>query len=266
MPKGVAVAHGPIALHCQAITQRYAMDRSTRELLFMSFAFDGAQERWLSTLLAGGQLVLRDNRLWTPEETWQALHRHSITIACFPPAYLQQLAEYAEGRDNPPAVHTYCFGGDAVAQSNFELVKRTLRPRQLTNGYGPTETVVTPLLWNAAADAECGAAYAPIGTAVGARSLYILDPQLNPVPTGVAGELYLGGTELARGYHRRPGLSAIWCASVPMVSSTTSGASTIRSRSVVSASNWVRSKRACASSLACVRRWWSPVTAALASN
>jgi len=208
MPKGVAVAHGPIALHCQAITQRYAMDRSTRELLFMSFAFDGAQERWLSTLLAGGQLVLRDNRLWTPEETWQALHRHGITIACFPPAYLQQLAEYAEGRDNPPAVYTYCFGGDAVAQSNFELVKRTLRPRQLTNGYGPTETVVTPLLWNAAADAECGAAYAPIGTAVGARSLYILDPQLNPVPTGVAGELYLGGTELARGYHRRPGLSA----------------------------------------------------------
>ncbi|MFJ3451672.1 non-ribosomal peptide synthase/polyketide synthase, partial [Pseudomonas sichuanensis] len=208
LPKGVAVSHGPIARHCEAIIQRYGMGRETRELLFMSFAFDGAQERWLSTLAAGGRLVLRDERLWTAEETWNALHQHGITIACFPPAYLQQLAEYGEGRDNPPPVDTYCFGGDAVANSNFELVKRTLRPRQFTNGYGPTETVVTPLLWNAAGDANCNAAYAPIGSGVGARSLYILDAQLNPVPEGVAGELYIGGYELARGYHRRPGLTA----------------------------------------------------------
>jgi hypothetical protein len=61
------------------------------ELLFMSFAFDGAQERWLSTL-RGGCLVMRD-QLWTAEQTWQALHEQAITIACFPPAYLQQLAE-----------------------------------------------------------------------------------------------------------------------------------------------------------------------------
>ncbi|MCY4124733.1 MAG: condensation domain-containing protein, partial [Pseudomonas sp.] len=64
-PKGVAVARGPLAMHCQAIIERYGMSEATRELLFMSFAFDGAQERWLSTLAAGGQLVVRDNRLWT---------------------------------------------------------------------------------------------------------------------------------------------------------------------------------------------------------
>ncbi|MEW2856432.1 hypothetical protein AB1B00_30515, partial [Pseudomonas aeruginosa] len=90
------VARGPLAMHCQAIIERYGMSEATRELLFMSFAFDGAQERWLSTLAAGGQLVVRDNRLWTPEETWQVLHEQAITIACFPPAYLQQLAEYGQ--------------------------------------------------------------------------------------------------------------------------------------------------------------------------
>ncbi|HAL67373.1 MAG TPA: non-ribosomal peptide synthetase, partial [Pseudomonas sp.] len=58
-PKGVAVARGPLAMHCQAIIERYGMSEATRELLFMSFAFDGAQERWLSTLAAGGQLVVR---------------------------------------------------------------------------------------------------------------------------------------------------------------------------------------------------------------
>ncbi|UVM20188.1 non-ribosomal peptide synthase/polyketide synthase [Pseudomonas wadenswilerensis] len=206
-PKGVAVARGPIAMHCRAIAERYAMNTQTRELLFMSFAFDGAQERWLSTLLCGGCLIVRDNQLWTAEQTFNVLHEQAITIACFPPAYLQQLAEYAEGRV-PPAVQVYCFGGDAVAEANFERVKRTLKPRYLTNGYGPTETVVTPLLWKVDANAQCNAAYAPIGTRVGERTLYVLDSQLNPLPMGAAGELYIGGQGLARGYHARPGLSA----------------------------------------------------------
>ncbi|VVP79795.1 D-alanine--poly(phosphoribitol) ligase subunit 1 [Pseudomonas fluorescens] len=208
MPKGVAVARGPLLMHCQAIIERYGMDAATRELLFMSFAFDGAQERWLSTLLAGGALVLRDNRLWTAEETWDALHAHGISIACFPPAYLQQLAEHAQGRDNPPPVQVYCFGGDAVAEASFELVRRNLRPRWITNGYGPTETVVTPLLWKAAEGDVCGAAVAPIGQRVGERTLHVLDDQLNPLPHGVAGELYIGGQGLARGYRGQPGLSA----------------------------------------------------------
>ncbi|WP_430540209.1 amino acid adenylation domain-containing protein, partial [Pseudomonas entomophila] len=208
-PKGVAVANAPIRMHCAAIAERYGMTRDTRELLFMSFAFDGAQERWLTTLSCGGQLVLRDNRLWTPEETWHALHQHGISVACFPPAYLQQLAEFAQTQEQaPPPVSIYCFGGDAVAEANFELVKQALRPQWLTNGYGPTETVVTPLLWKVAADGECGAVYAPIGSRVGERTLYVLDDALNPLPPGVAGELYLGGQGVARGYHQRPGLSA----------------------------------------------------------
>ncbi|MCE1117369.1 amino acid adenylation domain-containing protein [Pseudomonas sp. NMI795_08] len=206
-PKGVAVAHGPLAMHCQAIAERYGMDAQTRELLFMSFAFDGAQERWLTTLMGGGRLVIRPNELWTPEQTWQALHEQAIDIACFPPAYLQQLAEYAEGRE-PPAVRIYCFGGDAVAQANYDLVRRNLRPQALTNGYGPTETVVTPLLWRVDASQPCDAVYAPIGSRVGRRTLYVLDSALNPVADGVAGELYIGGEGLARGYHQRPGISA----------------------------------------------------------
>ncbi|MGE7993560.1 amino acid adenylation domain-containing protein, partial [Pseudomonas sp. NPDC089554] len=208
-PKGVAVANEPIRMHCAAIAERYGMTRDTRELLFMSFAFDGAQERWLTTLSCGGQLVLRDNQLWTPEQTWHALHRHAISVACFPPAYLQQLAEFAQTQEQaPPPVSIYCFGGDAVAEANFERVKQALRPQWLTNGYGPTETVVTPLLWKIAADGACDAVYAPIGTRVGERTLYVLDDALNPLPPGVAGELYIGGQGLARGYHQRPGLSA----------------------------------------------------------
>ncbi|MCY1508862.1 Dimodular nonribosomal peptide synthase [compost metagenome] len=208
LPKGVAVARGPIHRHCRGIIGLYELDSASRELHFMSFAFDGAQERWLSVLLAGGSLVVRDDSLWTPEQTLAALHEHGVTVACFPPAYLQQLAEVAERQGQAPAVQVYCFGGDAVPEASFELVKRALRPRRLVNGYGPTETVVTPLLWRAEASETCDAAYAPIGRGVAGRGLYVLDADLNPLPVGVAGELYLGGECLARGYHQRAGLTA----------------------------------------------------------
>ncbi len=126
----------------------------------------------------------------------------------FPPVYLQQLAEHAERDGNPPPVRVYCFGGDAVAQASYDLAWRALKPKYLFNGYGPTETVVTPLLWKARAGDACGAAYMPIGTLLGNRSGYILDGQLNLLPVGVAGELYLGGEGVARGYLERPALTA----------------------------------------------------------
>ncbi|WP_353231753.1 amino acid adenylation domain-containing protein [Pseudomonas helleri] len=207
-PKGVAVAREPIARHCQGIIELYELSPASRELHFMSFAFDGAQERWLSVLLAGGSLVIRGDNLWTPEQTLQMLHEQQVNVACFPPAYLQQLAEVALTQGPPPAVHTYCFGGDAVPDASFELVKRALQPQRLVNGYGPTETVVTPLLWRAEVTQQCDAAYAPIGRSVAGRGVYVLDADMNPLPVGVSGELYLGGECLARGYHHQPGLSA----------------------------------------------------------
>jgi amino acid adenylation domain-containing protein len=204
-PKSVAVAHGPLSMHVQAIAELYEMDPGNRELHFMSFAFDGAHERWITALISGSTLVVRDNTLWTAEQTLAVLHRQRISVACFPPAYLLQLAEHAElqGGD-PPPVRIYCFGGDAVPDATFERVKHTLKPQFLVNGYGPTETVVTPLLWKIAADGHCEAMYAPIGRRVGTRSLHVLDMDLNPLPVGMVGELYIGGRGVARGYHRHP--------------------------------------------------------------
>ena len=207
-PKGVSVAHGPLAMHCQAIGQRYEMRDSDCEFHFMSFAFDGAHERWLTSLTHGASLLIRDDTLWTPEQTYNAMIEHGVSVVAFPPVYLQQLAEHAERVGNPPKVRIYCFGGDAVPSASFERVKRALDPDYIINGYGPTETVVTPLIWKAGREEPCGAAYAPIGSRIGDRSAYVLDADLNLLPQGMAGELYLGGTGLARGYLNRPGLTA----------------------------------------------------------
>ncbi len=207
-PKAVAVAHGPLAMHCEAIGERYGMSPADRELHFMSFAFDGAHERWLVPLLFGASLLVRDDELWTPEQTLAAMTAHGVTVAAFPPVYLQALASQAEAAGKAPAVRVYCFGGDAVPEAAFERARAALRPQAIINGYGPTETVITPLLWKAEGSTTCGAAYAPIGQRVGARTLHVLDADLNPVPEGVAGELYIGGEGLARGYHQRSGLTA----------------------------------------------------------
>ncbi|MCF5665397.1 amino acid adenylation domain-containing protein [Pseudomonas marginalis] len=208
MPKGVAVYHGPLVAHIIATGERYETGPADCELHFMSFAFDGSHEGWMHPLINGASVLIRDDSLWLPEYTYQQMHRHHVTMAVFPPVYLQQLAEHAERDGNPPKVRVYCFGGDAVAQASYDLAWRALKPTYLFNGYGPTETVVTPLLWKARRGDPCGAVYAPIGTLLGNRSGYVLDAQLNLQPIGVAGELYLGGEGVARGYLERPALTA----------------------------------------------------------
>ncbi|WP_313600505.1 non-ribosomal peptide synthase/polyketide synthase [Pseudomonas sp.] len=208
LPKGVAVAHGPLVAHIIATGERYETGPDDCELHFMSFAFDGSHEGWMHPLINGASVLIRDDSLWLPEYTYEQMHRHHVTMAVFPPVYLQQLAEHAERDGNPPNVRVYCFGGDAVAQASYDLAWRALKPTYLFNGYGPTETVVTPLLWKARRGDPCGAVYAPIGTLLGNRSGYVLDAQLNLQPIGVAGELYLGGEGVARGYLDRPALTA----------------------------------------------------------
>src|SRR5690606_38865351 len=97
----------------------------------------------------------------------------------------------------------------AFTRELYQRLQATLKPQRIINGYGPTETVVTPLIWSAYPGDRFEAAYAPIGTAVGPRRLYVLDGELNALPIGVAGELYIGGEiGLARGYHQRPELTA----------------------------------------------------------
>ncbi|MBR1251127.1 non-ribosomal peptide synthase/polyketide synthase [Bradyrhizobium sp. AUGA SZCCT0169] len=207
-PKGVAVAHGPLAMHCHVTGSLYEIDEDSCELHFLSLAFDGAHERWLTVLSHGARLLMRDAELWTPEQTVEALHAHGVSHIGLPPAYLQQVAEWVEQAANPPPVKLYSFGGEAMPKAGFDKVKRVLKPRILINGYGPTETVVTPLVWKVDGDAECDTPYVPIGLPVGDRSAYILDGSLNIIPAGVAGELYLGGLGLARGYHGKAGMTA----------------------------------------------------------
>ncbi|MBB2712782.1 non-ribosomal peptide synthetase (plasmid) [Rhizobium sophoriradicis] len=200
LPKGVAVEHGPLTHHLQNTSRVYGMSSESRELPFLPFSSDGGHERWMNPLMEGGSIILPDQPLWTPEETLTAMRKHGAKNASIPTTYLQQLAEWADITDGAPPMRLYSFGGEGLAQSTFDLLSRALKSEWLINGYGPTETIMTPMVWKVRAGTKFQGVYAPLGRAVGLRRVYVLDPDLNLCPIGVTGELYIGGEGIARGY------------------------------------------------------------------
>ena len=208
-PKGVAVTRRGLAMHVQTIGQRYGMTPEDVELLFASISFDGAVERWTVPLAFGSRLVIRDQILWSAEQTCDALVREGVTIACFPPSYVGPLLDWIEHTKPDLPLRSWTLGGEAFTRETYHRLQEVVAPPRIINGYGPTETVVTPLIWEAYPDTPLDSAYAPIGTPVGERRAYVLDQTLNPVPPGLVGELYIGGEAgLARGYQGRPDLTA----------------------------------------------------------
>uniref|UniRef100_UPI00105E2CF5 non-ribosomal peptide synthetase n=1 Tax=Paraburkholderia flava TaxID=2547393 RepID=UPI00105E2CF5 len=205
-PKGVAVAHGALSMHCQAIAARYGITAADRQLHFSSISFDAAGEQWLVPLISGASVVLRDDSVWAAQRLADEIATKQITVLDLPPAYANAFAQEIE--PGAVSVKTCIVGGEGWSRSGFEIVQRNLRPERIFNAYGPSETVITSTVWQADSSTECTGIYAPIGTPVGERRAYVLDPALALVPQGVVGELYLGGTGLARGYLNRSALTA----------------------------------------------------------
>ncbi|TRX76808.1 non-ribosomal peptide synthase/polyketide synthase [Pseudomonas mangiferae] len=207
-PKGVAVAHGAIAMHCQAVIERFGMRPDDCELHFYSINFDAASERLLTPLLCGARVVLRAQGQWGAEEICGLIGQERVTIVGFTPSYGGQLAQWLGQRGETLPVRVCITGGEALTPEHVRVIRAAFVPQVFFNAYGPTETVVMPLASRVADTLPAEASGVPIGRGIGARSLYILDADLNPVVPGAVGELYVGGAGLARGYHARPGLSA----------------------------------------------------------
>jgi amino acid adenylation domain-containing protein len=213
-PKGVVVDHGSFALHCAAIAERYGAGERDVFLLFQSVNFDGAHEGWFSQYMSGAAVAITADTLWPPAQTCRMMVREGVTMTYVPPGCATQLAEWALAHGAPPSLRSLTVGGEATSREAFALMRSAFPKVRIVNGYGPTETVITPMLWMFSPTDDTAkladSAYLPIGTLVGARSAHVLDARLNQLPVGVIGELYLGGegVGVARGYLDRPALTA----------------------------------------------------------
>ena len=201
-PKGVAVEHGAAAAHLVAVARFHGIVPGDRVLQFASAGFDVSLEQVFFPLLTGATLVLRGPELWSPAEFGARVRGLGITVANLPPAYWQQVADGADG-DALDGIRLLLVGGDALPASAADA----RGAGRLVNCYGPTETVVTATAFEVEQGAA-GGPLVPIGRPLPGRSAYVLDTGGTPVPVGVAGELYIGGALLARGYLGRPALTA----------------------------------------------------------
>ncbi|HBP1382413.1 TPA: AMP-binding protein, partial [Pseudomonas aeruginosa] len=178
------------------------------------YAFDFSVWEIFGALLYGGCLVIVPQ--WvsrSPEDFYRLLCREGVTVLNQTPSAFKQLMAVACSADmatQQPALRYVIFGGEALDLQSLRPWFQRFGDRQpqLVNMYGITETTVH-VTYRPVSEADLkGGLVSPIGGTIPDLSWYILDRDLNPVPRGAVGELYIGRAGLARGYLRRPGLSA----------------------------------------------------------
>ncbi|MDH6168360.1 amino acid adenylation domain-containing protein [Variovorax boronicumulans] len=204
-PKGAAVRHEALR-SCMAWMQgTYGLSGDDTVLHKAPFGFDVSCWEMFWPLTSGVRLVIAnpgDHR--DPERLVQLIQRHQITTLNFVPSMLQAFLAHP-GIEASTRLKHIIVGGEAMPAETQREALRRLSGATLQNLYGPTETTIHVTQWTCRDD---GQSLVPIGRPISDTQAWVLDAELNPVPRGVAGELYLGGVSLARGYLNRPGLSA----------------------------------------------------------
>ncbi|WP_245555904.1 non-ribosomal peptide synthetase, partial [Nocardia cerradoensis] len=195
-PKAVVVTHGGIASLAHEQMHLFKVNDMARTLHFSSPSFDASVLELLLGFAAGATIVVAPAGLYGGAELARLLREERITHAFITPAALATVSP--DGLDDLEAV---IVGGDACPE---DLVRTWTAGHRMHNMYGPSEATVAAT----ASDPMVAGRPVPIGKPVRGMRLFILDHRLHPVPPGVAGELYISGPGLARGYLGRHGLTS----------------------------------------------------------
>jgi amino acid adenylation domain-containing protein/non-ribosomal peptide synthase protein (TIGR01720 family) len=206
-PKGVAVSHANAVPLLLWSIDYFGLGPGTRVLQSLSQAFDFGVLEILSTLLAGGVLHLAGDGFGDPRRWAERAREQDIDTVHATPSFFGAVAALGE---RLPAVRTLHFGGEALFHEQAaRLLAAAGESCVLYNGYGPTEVTVNCSIHAAGRNQARPAGEAvPIGRPYADNTAYVVDQRGQPVPTGVPGELLLGGPGVARGYHGRPDLTA----------------------------------------------------------
>jgi amino acid adenylation domain-containing protein len=203
-PKGVAVPHRAVARLVRGSDfARFGADETF--LLLAPVAFDASTFEVWGALLNGGTLAVHPPEVPDPARLGAFLRARGVTTLWLSAGLFHQVA------DADPAafagVRQLLAGGDTVSPAHVRRVLDACPELRVIDGYGPTEnTTFTACHTVRAEDLERGAI--PVGRPVAGTQAYVVDARMRPLPAGVPGELYAGGTGLARGYLGRPALTA----------------------------------------------------------
>jgi aspartate racemase len=207
-PKGVEITHRALINHNLAVLEAYRLTPADRVLQFTALSFDISVEEIFPTWLSGATLLLRtEAALSSVDRFLRYISQEAITVMNLPTAYWHELVAvlHASGRSFPESVRLVVIGGEKASDSAFRHWKECV-PATVTliNGYGATEATITTTVYAASHQDSS----LPIGKPLPNTEAIVLDEDLKIVPTGCAGELYIGGAGLARGYLNRAQLTA----------------------------------------------------------
>ncbi|MGD7309592.1 amino acid adenylation domain-containing protein, partial [Ralstonia pseudosolanacearum] len=202
-PKGVMVEHRGLSNLLDWYLEDLGLRSDDTVLLVSSYSFDLTQKNILGPLLAGGRLHLAGP--FVPDALVAQIRREDITHINLSPSAFHALID-AAGAEGLGGLRRVVLGGEPIQPARLQALPEP-RPRFI-NSYGPTECSDV-VAWHAL-DAELDryrAASVPLGRSVRNVRLYVLDAHRQPVPTGVAGEIYIGGAGVGRGYRNLPELT-----------------------------------------------------------
>jgi len=212
-PKGIEVSHQALVNHSTAMAKHYGLRSTDRVLQFASISFDVAAEEYFPTWSAGASVVLRPNE---PVPAFldfeQSIKEYGLTVVNLPTPYWAEWIDAIEQSKTtlPPSLRLVIVGSEKALPDSLVRWQRLAGDRiAWCNSYGPTEATITASYFMPERREDwISAATVPIGRPIANVELYVLDSACQPVPIGVAGELYIGGAGLARGYHRQAARTA----------------------------------------------------------
>lgn len=205
LPKGVPVPHRPVAEYFVWFKGDYQVDANDRLLQVASPSFDVSIAEIFGTLACGARLVIhRPGGLNDIGYLTALLQDEGITAMHFVPSLLGLFLSLP-GVNQWRTLQRVPIGGEPLPGEVADKFHATF-DALLHNFYGPTETVINASRYKV--EGKQGTRIVPIGRPKINTQLHLLDNALQPVPVGVIGEIYIGGTHVAHGYHRRPGLTA----------------------------------------------------------
>ncbi|MCW4352546.1 non-ribosomal peptide synthase/polyketide synthase [Hoyosella sp. YIM 151337] len=195
-PKGVSVSHHGLESFAAEQRDAYRVTPQSRVMAFSSPSFDASMLEMLFSLANSATMVIVPPTVFGGEDLHRVLHEHAVTHAFITPMALTSVEP--EGLEH---VQHIAVGGEALPR---ELLTKWAPGRTFHNIYGPTETTIVTAISEPLVPGDP----ISIGGPIRGTRMVILDSRLKPVPMGVAGELYITGLGLARGYHERRELTA----------------------------------------------------------
>lgn len=213
-PKGVLIAHHALTNYVESATRVYGITAHDHILQFASINFDASVEEIYPCLTQGATLVLRTEAMLASVQTFiQTCQQQGITCMSLPTAYWHELVTQMDAGSLtfPSCVRLVIIGGETANNQHLALWQRATQGRiRLINTYGPTEATVIATLHEVEPQGNLTRTQPtiPIGRPLSHTQVYLLDTHQQPVPVGVAAEIYIGGAGLAQGYLYQPELTA----------------------------------------------------------